>query len=478
MMVEKTNYFISIFFCSLALSVIAISAPLIPMMEPDSQGYLNFASYRPAGYPLILKLILNFSSNINHVIYVQTALYLLSLFILLNVIQIYLKNKILIFIFGLLVALNVFYQTFHTSILTESLSFSLLNLLLSTILISHKIKLVNLASFLAILTGCILALKPAMITVAVSCPLLILLISKKFKIGLLKPMCLYIGILFLSVLAELTAHKFWHEERSSLLPVTMIGKAAIISADPKFKAPKLSSHQKIWMDEYDKLFNEVGTYLSTEKNPFLKANLRSNFEVFGQYQAEPLILKITNLKPLNDNDKIQIGLKTIAANLSIYVAISVEHITSLWFVNEVVFFAQYFNNSLRELSHKELNGVIPNLADTLYGNFESHSIFRDLLNLFVFPAFLFFGALSFIVFIWSNIYCCLKFFTSRFYEISDDLLICTALSFSGWSYLIFVGFVNISSARYLMPFLPFFIVAAITFTRYILQNKAVKTAVD
>ena len=35
-----------------------LAAPALPMLEPDSASYLAFASYRPSGYALLLRLSL------------------------------------------------------------------------------------------------------------------------------------------------------------------------------------------------------------------------------------------------------------------------------------------------------------------------------------------------------------------------------------------------------------------------------------
>ena len=89
----------------------------------DSVGYLDFAPQRTSIYPAFLDMVSTLPNPISFSLFIQSAIYVVTTFVLLRCFLIHLKSVFMTTLVGFGLALNLYLQAFHTIILTESLCF-------------------------------------------------------------------------------------------------------------------------------------------------------------------------------------------------------------------------------------------------------------------------------------------------------------------------------------------------------------------
>ncbi|MBI1954233.1 MAG: hypothetical protein HYS39_01350, partial [Proteobacteria bacterium] len=99
--------------------------------EPDSHGYIAFASSRTVGYPLFLKLFHGIFNSFIPILYIQQTLYAISTVCLCMAFYRLTENKKLCFLLFFLLSCNRWMIKYNFLILTESLSFSFVMIILS-----------------------------------------------------------------------------------------------------------------------------------------------------------------------------------------------------------------------------------------------------------------------------------------------------------------------------------------------------------
>ena len=122
----KNKNFISFILTTFYGIILIYSPRIFSLIENDSQSYIEFDAIRSSFYPLLIKILLWTGLELNTIITFQCIVFLSSIYF---VIYTFLKLKFNFFLIILLyisVSLNIYYNGFHFTILTESISFSLL----------------------------------------------------------------------------------------------------------------------------------------------------------------------------------------------------------------------------------------------------------------------------------------------------------------------------------------------------------------
>jgi hypothetical protein len=115
-------------------TVAVLIPPYCPLLQPDSTSYVEFNSIRTALYPLFLKVLLGSGLDLVQITYVQIVLFSLCLFFLLSALLRIDVPRPLIAIFVALLCANVYFSSFHRTILTESLFCSVMMLVIAFLL--------------------------------------------------------------------------------------------------------------------------------------------------------------------------------------------------------------------------------------------------------------------------------------------------------------------------------------------------------
>ena len=451
-------------FCSLT---IFLSANIFPIYEPDTSGYLHFSASRTSIYPVFIKIVKSIYNSDMSVLVAQILIYLASYAFLIWSLHRRFENLMVTFLLGLGLALNVYLQAYHTVILTESLAFSLCNILAALFLHHSQTKnKLRFACQIGLVIGLLVGLRPAMASHVLTGLIVIAFLNSQTMIALLKALTTFlISVLAIISLEVIMFHAF-HEKRDSLATVTLIGKVAILTTYKDFVYPDLSPEQARWLVALDDTFEPFENWLNEKNNFFVETNLRSNFEVFGQYNAVPLIEERANLKRLSDEDFRYIGIEVIKSNPIPYLQSSLQNLFGLWLVHDLAFWFLVTGEKMPVFEDKSLQSSLPGPAQT--GSKSTLFAAEDkgayaLLSLFVFPSFILLGMASFILSIRGCLLGIYLLAKGKKLQITNDTMLIGSFLLFGWANLAWISFVNIATPRYLMPNFIFFALPALLF---------------
>ena len=440
---------ISIGLCVIYVSLLPLVVDIFPLREPDSSGYIDFSAIRSSFYPIFLEFFNHVGIPIDLVPFVQVILFLLSLIYVTLIMQKHYFPLWMIIIFTFSITFNIYYNAYHFTILTESLSFSAMMVLLGHIIsYAYKGRLKDII-LIGIIIGVLTGLRPNLFAFV---PAALLIIGFANWGNGRSLMCHLGGFglgFMIMVLVEISAFYAYHDQRNSLIPVTMLGKATILTTDKSFKSPELETvEEKDLMRILTKAMEPVKQWRTDESNPFLRAIYLADYEVFGQYTLLGLAEFNPEGRTFASETKRSVGLKAIQANPWPYLNLSLHHYLGLWSVHGVTFFKTYSDQT----------NYRPFFDD---GDIEKGFDYRVIpLSGLVFPAFLalgiFINGLAF--------YYILQFLNKDRWQLIGKTR--NPASFLSMSLVILVlailtstALVNISTPRYLMTVYPYAVLA-------------------
>lgn len=444
--------------CSLS---IYLASEIFPLHEPDSSGYISFHPSRTSFYPAIIQLTMSAFDSEYAIVAIHITVYLISFAWLMWSVQNVFASYAVTLLLGLGIGLNVYMQAYHTVILTESLAFSLCNLLIAMLVKGWLARGIMHASAVGLVAGLMLALRPALASYVV----ILLVAVPLFNAGALSKTIRNLAAYLMSVIVVLSLESAiyfsHHSERQSLASLTLLGKGAILTTYADFNYPNLTAHQQSWLREIDHGLNPVQLWLESDDSFILKTNLRSNFEVFAQYQLVDMIAAEENISPLSDEEFGRLGMAAVWANPTLYLKSSLQHLYGLWLVQEVSFLRLAYGQKLPFFENSQLQSALP-------GQQNGHAIFSveaksgiALLSYLVFPAFLSLGIVSLGLAAGFWAFVGLRMLAGQLSSVSNEVLIIALLLLLGWGNLVLVAFINIATPRYLMTNMPIFILACL-----------------
>ena len=329
------------FLTLLCFATIYLSQSMLPTLEPDSAGYLQMDASRPVLYPLFLQIGAMLGDIISFTIILQTALYLISFYALILTLHRTFASVFVTLLAGMAVALNIYLQTFHTTILTESLSFTLMNgliiLLLRLVFFKTASRTYHII-LLGVMTGLLMALKPALTSLLPAIVLIVAVFAYTQRQRFGRQTALILAVILGTLGADRLVYQSIHQERDSLSHYILFGKAAMLTTDPDFRIPQgLSSDETALLAKMQEQFAPYKKWLSSEKNRLVTSNIRANMEVYAQFQLYPYINK---RKELTTEDKAlmrRLGQVAITENPLAYVKLSLSYLAELWSVQALPF---------------------------------------------------------------------------------------------------------------------------------------------
>ena len=441
-----------------------LSFKLVPIILPDSESYLEFSSNRTSLYPLFLDFLLMFTNSIYIVITVQTTIYLVTYFFLIKIIHDEFKSFLLTLLFGLSIGSNFYLQSFNSSIVSESLVFSVINLIIICLL-----KIINTARdnvlikivFIGVLTGILFGLKPSMITFIPSLFMIFLLFPMTRKLSVSKLAIAFFSPVIFFIIVESTFHKFYHEERSSFLGKLMFGKALLIMTNNEAVFPhNLSKKDTDLLIKVKELVEPIKK-LRAERDVGLEFRaLMPRIEVFGQYRASPILENRFGLDKENPKQMMRIGTAVIWSNFFLYTKTSLSYFLTFWYVNEVT--SPYiFKETKRSLfSGDFIKEIVPKKKSTQINSLSSIAFF----------IFFIVGSLSLLFSLLSWFLISLAFVKGMKKNSHFHLVLVGSLFFLVQINVLFVAFINVPMARYLMPLFPLFILAILLFCNHFIET--------
>ncbi len=433
---KKKNILSLIVLVIFTLIIIKLSPSFFPAMMPDSYDYIRISNsnIRTSIYPGINQFFNFIETDI-----ISFQIFLLSFSISLLVFAIFKKTRSfhLSAVLFFLISINYFYTSFSKTILTESLFFTFINLSISIILlVQEKRKIFFLV--LGILLGLIITIKPIGITIAL--PLIVAIIIKRNSrnsLALLFP-------IIITFFIENYLFHLHHDKRSSVLPDALTGKIFFMSGSENFNYEVFPFKYHNMLNEIQFESKKVHDFIEKLKNPLLKVDLRSDYEVVFQFQSFN-ILEFKNEKLFNefrhDKSNFLIYLKN---NFSDYLALSLSHYIGQWLTGPKFLF-------LKNLETYSINSI-PLYKNLILSSSDLNKPKRNILFLS-----LCFFILLFISFTYVSLASLFRIIKEKKVGFLDFLIISVQF------YLIATSFINISSIRYLMPVYPIIIVVLILY---------------
>ncbi len=415
---------------SISFLFFLFSPQFFNLMEHDSKSYIEFSSERTAIYPIFLSLF--DQSNYYLIIIIQYTILSSSIFFLSYTLYRFRISNLLILSFFILCHLNFYYFSFSKTILTEAFFFSSINLLVGLMLANYKVPKKTNFFFIGMLSGIIASIKSIGIIISLTCIFFLFYFYFKSKISRT-----HLIIFFFSFLPPIIFENYFyyknHDSRNSVLHTALIGKAFVIS--------KAIKNPELLPIEYNNIIlkmqnesNKVEKFLDNISNPWLYADLKSDYEVVFQSQVlkKELVELSTFLGISTKETFTNIGLFIIRTHPLEYIKVSLWHYFNLWSPGgKKIFFDDYLKNNTAEVPFKQ---------ELL--NASGEIKYEKKIPLFL--SLLFFNLIFFLhVFI----------FISKFSK-NENFSLRLFLFFFINLYLLAISFINISTPRYYMPIFP------------------------
>lgn len=428
-------YFIVLIFTTFL--IIYHSPAFFPRFLPDSYDYITFenATTRNLFYTAMYLLFKNLNIEI---FYIQIFILSLSICFLLFVLNLYKINKYLIFFFWVLVTVNIYYTSFSKTIIPEVIFFSLVNFSLGLLILNIISKSLIYFFFFSLSLGLLAITKKVGVILSIS-----FMVFYIIKYGTRKKnIFLILFVSFIFICENLFYFNF-HKSRASVLPTATVGKLFYIAGTDSFNFDKYKTIKNfrtefIIISDKSKVINE---FISSIKNPFMRAEIKSDYEVVLQYQN---IFNLENyddfIKSLKKNYK-KIFFEIVKNNPFEYIKISSAHYMGMWVAgtkytgsfNDKEKFPSIPNKEYLEKSSSEIK--LPNLFLLKMANLS----FIILFILFFSTSFIYIGLI----------------FKRRKIETINFLYLISNI------YLCLVSLINVSTIRYLMPIYPIIILGFI-----------------
>ena len=343
-------------------------SPVEGYLEPDSNGYINFSSARTIGYPAIIFLSSIFSGDFNDVIFVQLILFSFSCGFLIYAIFISGGGSVFVVLISPVLFLNPVFIYYHYSILTESVFFSFVVLIVSFIILVAKSPLSYVSwAGLGFCIGFSVLVRPVGYSFLPLIPLLFFLVSSIQRVFPFKGLsCGIIACAAVMISGFVAEQKIHGEERTSLLPLVVFAKGALVQAGP-VPAGVGDAYAELWL-RMEEDVEPVRRLLddAAEVNIAVDRHLRQNYEVYLQYQyGREMMNELASRYNVDlASLKVNVGAGRIRENIGGYLALTAKNFMDLWGVYATYFgpFVEkgnLFIDQRQPLPFNELKRAIP-----------------------------------------------------------------------------------------------------------------------
>ena len=422
------------------LVVYFLGPPMFEVLQADSQGYLGFASARSAFYPMFLDALQGIGLGPVEITQIQFWLYLMTLFALIFGLAKHGWPLWVVGPFGAALSLNAFFVRHHGTILTESLIFSLQNILLLCLALFPIRRSAWLLGLAALCVGVSIGVRPAAASQAVALVLVVCLWSWGDARGLLRRLMLVVAIMAALVGVEAALYHSRHDVRQSLLPLHLYGKLAMLTLEEGFAVEGLPPAADQLVLETERAFEPIQDWFAAVDNVFVETTRAADFEVFAQYSL--LRERLSTLASAGHLSvaalKETAGWAALQQNPGGYLRLTATHYLGLWSVQALGFFGM-------------LNS--PSMAVTLPFDPSSWGAFSDpmpSLSLVVFPAFLGLGAVLFGLMVFGLLRLPVDLAHWRRPRLAPELLLAVSLTVFVQGHLVGTALFGVSTPRYLM----------------------------
>ena len=422
--------------------VLFFSPKVFTMLQPDSGAYIDFSPDRTSIYPTIIDIFQFLNNSYQDVIFLQILLFLISFGYFSYQFFKFKINKCVYALMYVSLSLNIYYNGFHFTILTESISFSIILIILGQLINYNYSKSVVNPIYLVISSTFLFAIKPAAGSILLV--LIIYLIMKTTHIKKIKFYQLIKFIILPLLLILITENALFysiHDTRKSVLERHFFGKAVIINL---LHNQESSLHSELQNKNINLYIKDVNIYLKNIKSQKKKCLTLERYGDFENYSYFHLF----EGSKLGDLENRLFVKKTFQNKFKNYIQLISIHYLNFFCVASLVKYKYYIDEP-------------PFIEDDAFG--------EEYRRLIIHIPFILLG-LSFLVINIYYLYMLLKqiFFKKNIIENIDKLNI--TLIFVIQSYLFSVATLSISNPRYLMLVFPLMIFLLSTSIFRILYN--------
>ena len=290
-----------------------LAAPAVPIFEPDSGSYLAFASYRPAGYPLLLALM-----GEQGALVVQPVLAALALTYLGWELLVLTRSALMSCATMLAIALNPFLLVYHYKIMSDSFYASLLMVLLGLLVHLVRKPSLGILSTASLVAGAMIAVRSAGVFVVPLMALAAFMLHSKVHSRMALLAAAVVPLLLVAITENLVRNVEHRGEVVSVLGVTLYGKAGLIEAPP-------SNDQSPLVIALERTYAPIRELIAASPSAAIARYLTVNYEVCIEYSCSNLLGIDTA-----SSAALQAARARIAANPLGYLQLSWRHYAALW----------------------------------------------------------------------------------------------------------------------------------------------------
>ena len=281
-MIKNYNFYIFLL-ALIAFLVILIIPSTSTLIHPDSSGYLEFAKYRTAFYPVFLDIFLYLGLSIDEIPIIQTFFFSISLYYLMKSVSRVCRKKYLLAMYTSVLIGNVWLVSLNNAILTESIYISLNMLAMAALINFFNTGLTRYIAIFSLMIGLAIGVRPSGAALFVLFPIIALSASSYFKNFKWNWVFALILPIIVTQTLETALYKSYHgnAQRESLLPMIFFGKGAMVQGNFKFYGPykdSLSDFSK----EIDLEFGKVNDFIKEIPYFWLKNQSIPNYEIYAQ----------------------------------------------------------------------------------------------------------------------------------------------------------------------------------------------------
>lgn len=422
--------------------------PYIPLIEPDSESYINFAPNRSALYPAFLYICKTLGLGLIEITWLQIVIFSIALVYLLLVLMRAGFPRVLLGLFVAVLAANVLFSSFHRSILTESIYFSISIVAVGLWIDYFRTGRVLFLALAGLALGLMIGLRPAGIG---------LIPMQIFAAWLRRPenvskwilVVLAIAPIAIGAGSERLIYRLSHEgPAQSTAPLLLMGKAAmLITPEMTFTGPHARALNSLGGHLFA-LYGPVHKILADAPSIAVRAQLSAAYEGHAQdkgFLLSDLMEAASQEHTSVDKLRSELGEQTILRNMSGYIRSTLLNEFGQWSVA-----AQHFPPTAHLIAEYADTNPAISFGGVLPDEFLHPK--PSLYAMIVYPAFLFAGAITlaltfcFIIFL---VRPALMAGPTGFY-----FGVATFLSAMCHAYTLFISLANVWTPRFLMAVFP------------------------
>lgn len=322
--------------CAALYAIAACLAPrYFPLVEPDSNGYLDFTNNRTAFYPLFIRLCRALGLSLDQIAYLQVALFAAALVVLLLALMRAGVPRLLVAGFVAALAANTYFPSFHWTIMTESLFCSVGVLAFAACLDFFRTGRVRMLALFSLGVAVMAGIRPiglALLPLVFVAAWLVARRSAASRGMLLLAVILPMAV---GVATEIAARRIEHGgDQSSVLPNALTGKAGMLmQRDTQFSGPQAEALNRLGRRLYE-IYVPVHRFLDGVPSVAARPILTAGYEAVAHFQLLVPELDDWSKRTGTTTDQLrnELARQAILQNIPGYTRLTLIHYFGQWSV--------------------------------------------------------------------------------------------------------------------------------------------------